>query len=84
MTIRQLFYRLVVLGAIPKTEAAYKTIVVRLLTEMRLSGAIPFEWIVDTSRTTHQTETYYNVADALDAATRFYRRSALRQAADYV
>src|SRR5262249_26516020 len=36
-TVRQVFYQLVVRGVIEKTEAEYKTTVIRLLTEMRLS-----------------------------------------------
>jgi hypothetical protein len=37
-------------GSIEKTEAAYHNVVVRLLTELRMSGAIPFESITDESR----------------------------------
>jgi hypothetical protein len=40
MTVRQVFYRLVSQGAIPKTEEAYKQIVVRLLTQMRLESSV--------------------------------------------
>jgi hypothetical protein len=37
-TCRSVFYRLVGRRAVPKTEAAYQGIVVRLLTRMRLDG----------------------------------------------
>src|SRR3954452_13666185 len=50
MTVRQVFYRLVSAGAIAKTEAEYKTTVVRLLGEMRLDGQVPFGWIADNTR----------------------------------
>jgi len=50
MTVRQVFYQLVVRGVIEKTEAEYQGTVIRLLTEMRLDASIPFDWIVDESR----------------------------------
>jgi hypothetical protein len=84
MTVRQVFYRLVVAGAVEKTEAAYQGTVIRLLTEMRLDGDIPFDWIIDESRRRRITETYDSVADALEQTARFYRRSALQQADDYI
>ena len=84
MTVRQVFYQLVVAGAVEKTEAAYQGTVIRLLTDMRLGGDMPFEWIIDESRRRRVTQTYDNVADALEQTARFYRRSALQQADDYI
>jgi len=84
MTVRQVFYRLVVAGAVEKTEAEYQGTVIRLLTEMRLDGGMPYEWIIDESRRRRITQTYDSVADALEHTARFYRRSALQQAGDYV
>jgi hypothetical protein len=84
MTVRQVFYQLVALGTIEKTEAQYHQTVIRLLTEMRLEGEIPFAWIIDESRRTRQTQTFDNVADAVRDTARFYRRSALRECKDYI
>jgi hypothetical protein len=84
MTVRQVFYRLVVAGAVEKTEVAYQGTVIRLLTEMRLDGGIPYEWIIDESRRRRITQTYDSVADALEHTARFYRRSALQQAGNYI
>jgi hypothetical protein len=84
MTVRQVFYRLVVAGAVEKTEAAYQGTVIRLLSEMRLEGDIPFEWIADESRRRRITQTFDSVTDALEQTARFYRRSALQQANDYI
>ena len=84
MTVRQVFYRLVVAGTVEKTETAYQGTVIRLLTEMRLDGGIPYEWIIDESRRRRITQTYDGVADALEHTARFYRRSALQQARDYI
>jgi hypothetical protein len=84
MTVRQVFYQLVVRDVIEKTEQAYKGTVVRLLTEMRMAEAIPFSWIVDESRRTRETQTYDSVIDALNDTARFYRRSAMRDSDVYI
>jgi hypothetical protein len=44
-TVRQVFYQLVSQGVVDKTEAEYKSTVVRLLTAMRRAKEIPFGWI---------------------------------------
>jgi hypothetical protein len=49
MTVRQVFYRAVVKGWVEKTEKGYGY-VQRDLVKMRWEGAIPFDWIIDTSR----------------------------------
>jgi len=84
MTVRQVFYQLVVRSAIEKTEEDYQQTVIRLLTEMRLEGKIPFDWLVDESRRRRITQTYNNIADAARDTAKFYRRSALRACPDYL
>jgi hypothetical protein len=84
MTVRQTFYQLVVRGVIEKSEREYQLTVIRLISDMRLSGELPFDWIVDESRRRRITETHDNVTEALEACAKFYRRSALREADDYV
>jgi hypothetical protein len=84
MTVRQTFYQLVVRGIIDKTEAEYQGTVIRLLTDMRMNGELPFSWIVDESRRVRGTRTFNNVKDALDHTAKYYRRSALEQAEDYL
>jgi hypothetical protein len=49
-TVRQVFYALTVQGVIRKAETEYQRTVVRLLTEMREAGMIPFDWIADNTR----------------------------------
>jgi hypothetical protein len=78
------FYQLVVRGVIEKTEKEYQTTVIRLLTDMRLAGEISFDRIVDSSRITHETQTFDSVGDALRETARFYRRSALRDCPVYI
>ncbi len=84
MTVRQVFYQLVARSTIEKTEEEYQGTVIRLLTTMRLSGEVPFAWIIDESRRTRQTQTFDNVADAVRDTAEFYRRSALRECSDYL
>jgi hypothetical protein len=84
MSVRQVFYQLVVREVIEKTEAAYQSTVIRLLADMRLTDEIPWSWIVDESRRTRETQTFDNVADALNDTAKFYRRSALRESDVYI
>jgi len=69
---------------VEKTEKAYQQTVIRLLTDMRLGGKVPFQWIIDSSRITHETQTFDNIADAVTETARFYRRSALRESKVYI
>ncbi len=74
-TVRQVFYRAVSEGLIPKSEATYKTTVVRLLGDMRLSGRIPFHWIADGTRWVRKPTTFDSIEDALQQTARLYRRA---------
>ncbi len=84
MTVRQVFYQLVARGQIEKTEEQYQQTVIRLMTAMRLDGALPFDWVVDESRRVRVTQTFENIEAAIEHTAEFYRRSALAQADDYV
>jgi hypothetical protein len=84
MTVRQVFYQLVVRGVIEKTEKEYNGTVIRLLTDMRLAGELPFDWIIDESRRRLITQAFDSLEDALEDTAKFYRRSALRDADDYL
>ena len=83
-TVRQVFYQLVVRDAIEKTEKEYQNTAIRLLSEMRLAGEVPWSWIVDESRRTRGTQTFESVADALRDTASCYRRSALRNCDAYI
>lgn len=74
MTVRQVFYRLVSIGAIDKTEAEYKSTVCRLLTEMRLDGDIPFSWLADSTRWMRKPSTHDNLGALMQETARLYRR----------
>jgi hypothetical protein len=84
MTLRQVFYQLVVRGVIEKTEEEYQQTVIRLLTDMRMDGQIPFAWLVDESRRRRITQTYNSIAAAARDTAKFYRRSALRECASHI
>ncbi len=75
MTVRQVFYRLVSLGAIAKSEGEYKATVCRLLTEMRRDGDLPFGWIADNTRWMRKPRTYSGLEELLRTTARTYRRS---------
>lgn len=75
MTIRQVFYRLVSLGAVAKTESQYNSTVGRLLREMRWAGEIPFSWIADHTRWMRKPQSYGSLGEALQDTARLYRRA---------
>jgi hypothetical protein len=84
MTVRQVFYQLVSRGAIPKTEAQYKTTVVRLLSLMRRDYQIPFGWIADNTRWMRKPTSYSNLQQFLDSTNRTYRRDVWARQDVYV
>jgi hypothetical protein len=74
MTVRQVFYQAVSRGVIDKTEGEYKSTIVRLLTEMRLDGLIPFGWIADNTRWQRKPRTFSTMESALERTAQTYRR----------
>ncbi|MGD0115629.1 MAG: hypothetical protein ABSC13_06460 [Dehalococcoidia bacterium] len=84
MTVRQVFYQMVSRGAIDKTENEYKQTVIRLLTEMRLAGRLPYGWIADNTRWMRKPTTYSSLEEAILRTARFYRRSLWDEQDAYV
>jgi hypothetical protein len=84
MTVRQLFYRLVSLGTIGKTEAEYKGTVVRLTVEMRRAGEIPFAWIADNTRWMRKPRSDSGIYGALRRTAQTYRRAIWDEQESYV
>ncbi len=74
-TVRHAFYVAVSRGLVEKTEAEYKGTIVRLLTQLRRSGEIPFEWIADNTRWVLRSRTYRSREEALAHVARTYRRN---------
>lgn len=83
VTVRQSFYLAVGRGAIDKTEAGYRT-VVRLLTEMRIAGMIPFGSIADNTRWMRKPRSFSSIEDALRTTAETYRRATWENQAAYV
>ena len=83
-TVRQVFYQMVSRGAIAKKESEYKSTVIRLLTDMRLAGDIPFSWIADNTRWMRKPATYSSLESALRRTAETYRRSLWDDQAVYV
>jgi hypothetical protein len=84
MTVRQVFYQLVSDGKIAKTEAEYRQTVCRMLTEMRLSGVMPFGWIADNTRWMRKPRTFDSLEESLRLNMETYRRSLWTRMPVYV
>ena len=84
MTVRQVFYQLTVEHAIEKTEAEYNGSVVRLLTQMRREGMVPYSWISDNTRWIRKPTTYSGIEHALNSTAHFCRRNLWIEAPVYV
>lgn len=82
-TVRNLYYRAVVAGIVPKTEAGYGR-VQRTLAQMRRDGQMPFAWIVDNARWMRKPKSHNGIAELLDDAASLYRRDLWRHTADRV
>ena len=82
MSLRHLFYRLVVLG-IPKTENAYKGVGRRLLL-LRRSGLVPQEWIVDNTRRPLVPMMWDSVSQMLSVMAEAYRENMWNRQSDHV
>jgi hypothetical protein len=78
MTLRQLFYALVSAEAIPKSEAAYSKLK-RVIRDLREAGVIPWEWIVDHTRSVFRSSAWGGPEEVLANAARTYRRQLMRE-----
>jgi len=83
-TVRQVFYQAVSRGIIPKTEAAYKGIVCRLLTRLRRERQLPYQWIADTTRWMRKPASYSGVEAFFEETVDLYRRDLWRDQDAYV
>lgn len=72
-SVRHIYYRAVVAGLVPKTNNGYQK-VQRQLLELRKSGRLPFNWIVDEGRRAHWPMTERSPRSALDYLAASYHR----------
>lgn len=77
VSLRGVYYRVVSAGAVPKTEAAYKTVGRRLL-ELRRNGRIGYDRITDGTRWVFHPRRYDDLEDALRSTAALYRRRLWR------
>jgi hypothetical protein len=80
LTVRQLYYQLVARGFIPNSQESYKRLV-SILTDARLSGDFPFEWLLDRTREARPgrfTGDQTDPADALSSVAREIRSAPER------
>ncbi len=78
MTLRGVYYRVLSLGLIEKTEAAYQ-LVGRQLLKLRRSGALPYSWITDGTRYVIKPRSWSDLDEALADAAASYRRALWRE-----
>lgn len=73
-TVRGIFYRVMSMGLVPKSEKGYQQVQNRVLL-MRRAGGLPYEWISDGSRSISMSTAGTSVAEALRTTAQIYRRS---------
>ena len=83
ITVRHLFYRLVGLSVIPKTESAYRALV-HHLSKWRRDGEIPWDVFADSTRWHIRNPTFDGIADALQRTRETYRRDLWETQPHYV
>ena len=74
VTVRQIYYSLASKSLVPKDNNGYQK-VARACQNLRRSGGMPWEWVVDNSRWMRKPTTHNSIQDALSATARVYRRS---------
>ena len=69
---------------VPKTEAAYRATVDRLLVQMRERDELPYHWITDNGRWMRKPETHSSLESMLYQSQGMYRRALWDDQPDYV
>ncbi|HEY6689200.1 MAG TPA: hypothetical protein VI094_23660 [Propionibacteriaceae bacterium] len=77
VSLRGVYYRVVSIGAVDKTEAGYRAIGRRLL-ELRRAGEIPYDRITDGTRWVVRPPSYDDYKAALTETAKLYRRNMWR------
>lgn len=74
VTVRGVFYRVMSMGLVPKSEAGYRQVQQRVL-RMRRARRLPYGWISDGSRVRLKPPSYESVKDCLTQTAQVYRRA---------
>jgi hypothetical protein len=83
MTVRQVFYQAVVHGIVGKTDDDYAK-VQDLLADLRRSGEVPYEYIVDEGRYARRPYTVEGIPEALNNTRHNYRKDPWQETPEYV
>lgn len=83
VTLRGVYYRVVSVGAVDKTEAGYR-VVGRQLLKLRRAYVIPYSWITDGTRWITAPTTWSSLDEMLDDAASSYRRALWHDSPDEV
>lgn len=83
LTVRHMFYRLVSMGIIPKTENAYDNLS-NHLTNWRKVGDLPFSAFIDGTRWYHKSASYNTMMDALEESNRAFKINIWRRQPVYL
>lgn len=74
ITLRGVFYRVVSMGAVEKTEHGYR-LIGRQLLKLRRAGSIRYDWITDGTRWINKPDSYDDLDQMLEDAAASYRRA---------
>ena len=77
MTLRQLYYALVAIGAIPKVDASYSRLKT-VMRDLREDGTIPWSRLVDHTRSVFAPRTFDSIEGLLTDSAKIYRRDLMR------
>jgi hypothetical protein len=83
MTVRQVFYQATVRGLVEKEESGYDKVQVNLA-KMRRDERLPWDWIVDNTRSRDKPYTVDSVQEALQDTIDQYRKAQWTDADCYV
>ena len=83
LTLRSVFYQVVSSGLKPSTDDEHYKAVGRVLKRLRREGIIPYNWVVDSMRSTVKPSSWSGLGDYLDSVKDCYRRDFWMQLPDY-
>jgi hypothetical protein len=83
MIVRQVYYQAVVHSIVGKAETEYDKIQ-DVLTDLRRSEEIPYEWIIDEGRRARRPYTVQGIVQALNDTRRSYRKDPWQKTPEYV
>jgi hypothetical protein len=84
VSLRGLFYRLVSAGVLPSNDKKHYKRLGEVVTRLRESGALPFDWIVDNLRATIKPSSWPGLSDYVEAVERCYRLDYWQSLPTYV